>query len=129
MVMVGEVEDASAFMNSKQVMIVPLHAGSGIRVKLMEGMALGKGIVSTTIGAEGLPVENEKNIFIGDEATEFSFAVIRLLNDTNKRIDMEQEARVLAENEFDYLLHLRTALPMTHCTMYVCTWWGLGEML
>ncbi|MEI7801463.1 MAG: glycosyltransferase family 4 protein, partial [Bacteroidota bacterium] len=101
-VMVGEVENATAFINSKQVMIVPLHAGSGIRVKLMEGMSLGKAIVSTSIGAEGLPVENGKNIFIADEATEFSQTVIGLLKDNSKRIELEKEARALAEKEFDY---------------------------
>ncbi len=101
-VMVGEVEDASVFVNSKQVMIVPIHAGSGIRVKLMEGMALGKAIVSTTIGAEGLSVVNDKNIFIADEANEFSLSVIRLLKDNSKRVQLEHEARILAEQELDY---------------------------
>ena len=100
--MIGEVEDASSFMNSKQIMIVPLHAGSGIRVKLMEGMAMGKAIVSTSIGAEGLPVIDGKNIFIANEASDFAKRVIQLLKNPAMRNEMENEARKLAEEKFDY---------------------------
>ncbi len=100
--MIGEVENASSFIQSKQVMICPLHAGSGIRVKLMEGMSFGKAIVSTTIGAEGLPVENGKNIFIADEEAEFSNYVIQLLSNAELRNNFEAEARKLAEQKFDY---------------------------
>ena len=53
----GEVPDARDFMLSKDIMIVPLLSGSGIRVKIIEGMALGKTIITTSIGAEGLAVE------------------------------------------------------------------------
>ncbi len=101
-VMVGEVENAASFIQSKQVMICPLHAGSGIRVKLMEGMSFGKAIVSTTIGAEGLPVENGKNIFIADDAFAFSNSVIQLLSKKELRNSFETEARKLAEQKFDY---------------------------
>lgn len=101
-VMIGEVENASSFIQSKQVMICPLHVGSGIRVKLMEGMSFGKAIVSTKMGAEGLPVENGKNIFIADEATEFSKCVIQLLSNAELRNNFETEARKLAEQKFDY---------------------------
>ncbi len=101
-VMIGEVENASSFIQSKQVMICPLHVGSGIRVKLMEGMSFGKAIVSTTIGAEGLPVENGKNIFIADEAPVFANYVIQLLSNVELRNNFETEAKKLAEQKFDY---------------------------
>jgi len=101
-IMVGEVENASAFIQSKQVMICPLHAGSGIRVKLMEGMSFGKAIVSTTIGAEGLPVENGKNIFIADGNEEFAKCIIQLLSDNELRNSFQTESRKLAEQKFDY---------------------------
>ncbi|MCQ2287070.1 MAG: glycosyltransferase family 4 protein [Bacteroidales bacterium] len=68
---IGEVENASSFMLSKDIMIVPLLSGSGIRVKIIEGMALGKTIITTTIGAEGLAVEHGKNILIADTPEEF----------------------------------------------------------
>ncbi len=71
----GEVENAYKFMNSKAIMIVPLHSGSGMRIKIIEGMALSKTIVSTKIGTEGIPTENGKNILIANTAQEFSGAI------------------------------------------------------
>ena len=65
---VGEVEDAYRFMNSKSIMIVPLFSGSGMRIKIIEGMALGKTIVSTEIGAEGIEVSDNENILIATDA-------------------------------------------------------------
>jgi glycosyltransferase involved in cell wall biosynthesis len=62
----GRIENAHEYMLKKQVMIVPLHSGSGMRVKIIQGMALGKTIISTSIGAEGIPAEHEKNILIAD---------------------------------------------------------------
>ena len=64
-------ENANEFMLSKDIMIVPLLSGSGIRIKIIEGMALGKTIITTSIGAEGLKVENGKHLFIADTAEEF----------------------------------------------------------
>ena len=65
-------------------------------------MSFGKAIVSTTIGAEGLPVENGKNIFIADDAFAFSNSVIQLLSKKELRNSFETEARKLAEQKFDY---------------------------
>ena len=74
-IVAGEVESANAFMLSKDIMIVPILAGSGIRVKIIEGMALGKVIITTHIGAEGLDVEDGKKILIADTPEEFVAAV------------------------------------------------------
>jgi glycosyltransferase involved in cell wall biosynthesis len=68
---VGEVRNARVFMCSKAILIVPLFSGSGIRVKIIEGMANGKTIISTTVGAEGIRYSREKNIFIADTPEEF----------------------------------------------------------
>lgn len=76
---VGEVEDANEFMSENDIMIVPILSGSGIRVKIIEGMALGKAIITTTIGAEGLTVENEKHLFIADSPKEFIYAIARCI--------------------------------------------------
>ncbi len=75
-VVLGEVDDAKEFITSKAVMIVPLFSGSGIRIKIIEGMALGKTIISTKIGAEGINYENGKNILIANSADEF-FEVVK----------------------------------------------------
>lgn len=74
-VIAGEVPSANDFMLSKDIMVVPILAGSGIRVKIIEAMALGKVIITTSIGAEGLDVENGKNILIADTPEEFVAAI------------------------------------------------------
>jgi polysaccharide biosynthesis protein PslH len=68
---VGEVEDATSFMHSKAVLIVPIISGSGIRIKIVEGMANGCPIISTTVGAEGINYMQGRDIFIADSPEAF----------------------------------------------------------
>ncbi len=77
---VGEVEDAYRFMCSKAIMVVPVLSGSGIRIKIIEGMALGKAVVSTTVGCEGIPVIDHENILIADTPEAFAKAVDELVS-------------------------------------------------
>ena len=79
--MIGEVENAYDFMNSKGIMIVPLLSGSGIRVKIIEGMALGKTIVSTSLGAEGIPYKDAQNILIADTPETFAGKISKCINE------------------------------------------------
>lgn len=79
-VYLGEIDDAYSFMNSKAIMLVPLLSGSGMRVKIIEGLALGKAIVSTHIGAEGIAVKNRKQIIIADEAQSFTNAIAEIID-------------------------------------------------
>ena len=76
----GKIEDSHSYMRKKQIMIVPLISGSGMRVKIIQGMALGKTIISTNIGAEGIPAENGKNIFLADTPEEFLGAISNCIN-------------------------------------------------
>jgi glycosyltransferase involved in cell wall biosynthesis len=80
-VMAGEVENAYDFMNSKGIMIVPLFSGSGIRVKIIEGMALGKTIVSTSLGAEGIPCKDGQNILLADTPELFAEKITKCINE------------------------------------------------
>jgi glycosyltransferase involved in cell wall biosynthesis len=77
----GEINDAYEFMNSKAIMVVPLFSGSGMRIKIIEGMALGKPIVTTTIGTEGIPTEKGNNIMIANDVDQFVGSVSRLIED------------------------------------------------
>ena len=77
----GEVQDAYEFMNSKSIMVAPLFSGSGMRIKIIEGMALGKPIVTTPIGTEGISTMSGKNILIADNVNEFISHVERLIAD------------------------------------------------
>ena len=77
----GEVENSIDFINSKSIMIVPLLSGGGMRIKIIEGMALGKVIISTSIGAEGIPVTNGENILIANSPEEIINAMKLVLSD------------------------------------------------
>ncbi len=72
----GEVENAKSFMKKYNLMIVPLWSGSGIRIKILEAMALGKTIISTSIGASGIHYADNKNILIADTTEEFFNQII-----------------------------------------------------
>jgi glycosyltransferase involved in cell wall biosynthesis len=97
----GEVDDALEFVNSKSIMIVPLLSGGGMRVKIVEGMAMQKCIISTTLGAEGINFENGVNILIANDREEFYDAIKRCITDEEycKRIGLN--ARKLMEQQHD----------------------------
>lgn len=97
----GEADDAKAFMGKFKVMVVPLLTGSGIRIKILEGMAMGLCIVTTTIGAEGIPVENEKQIMIADHQELFAQKTEGILDNLQVAERMSGEARKLIEEKFD----------------------------
>jgi len=77
----GEVVDAGEFIESKSVMLVPLMSGSGMRVKIIEGMIFGKTIISTTIGIEGIIHKNNENVLIANAPEEFYEAIVQCIND------------------------------------------------
>ncbi len=97
----GEINDSAAFIKSKALMVVPLLSGSGMRIKIVEGLALGKAIVSTSIGAEGIEVENGKHIAIADTPELFSQKVIDLLKDKKYVLEMGRNAKLFASENLD----------------------------
>ncbi|RLD87698.1 MAG: glycosyl transferase family 4 [Bacteroidetes bacterium] len=92
---VGEVPDAYEFMKSKTISIAPLFSGSGIRIKIIESMALGRAVISTTIGAEGINYTNNENILIADDKQSFFEAVKVLYEDKQKAKETGRKARQL----------------------------------
>ncbi len=97
----GEVEDAQEFINSKAIMIVPLFSGSGIRIKIIEGMALGKAIISTEIGAEGIAYTHGKNILIANTPEEFLNTIEKFVSSKVYCDEVGTNARKLIENDHD----------------------------
>ncbi len=97
----GRVPDAREFMLSHSVMVVPLLAGSGIRVKIVEGMALGKTIISTSQGAEGLHYVPMENIIIADTAEEMYKAIALCYSSPELCSTIGTNARRLAEDYYD----------------------------
>jgi polysaccharide biosynthesis protein PslH len=96
---IGEVPDAQEFIRAHTVMVVPLFSGSGIRIKIIEGMAMGKAIISTKIGAEGINYTPGKNILIADTANEFLTSVRQCIESPDLCARLGKNARSLIEEE------------------------------
>ncbi len=97
---VGAVDDAVKELARAKVAVVPLLAGSGTRFKILEAWAARVPVVSTTIGAEGLPVHDGEDILLADTAAEFAEAVSRLLESPELRRRLARAGRLLLEKEF-----------------------------
>ena len=93
----GEVFDAVDFINSKAIMIVPLLSGSGMRVKIIEGMAMQKCIIATTMAAEGIDCKHGRDILIADTADEFYRSILKCITQPNKWREIGENARKTAE--------------------------------
>lgn len=96
----GLVADAGSYTLNKQIMIVPLLSGSGMRVKIIQGLAAGKTIISTSIGAEGIEVEHEKNILIANTPPEFAALVKRCFENETWCRQIGENGRRLAEEKY-----------------------------
>jgi glycosyltransferase involved in cell wall biosynthesis len=99
---IDDVKDSAEFYKTYDVMLVPLWSGSGLRIKLVEGLAYGKAIITTSIGAEGIPYSSEKDLLIADSGEDFTNAIIDLLTNNEKKQSLQSAARKLAEQTFDY---------------------------
>jgi glycosyltransferase involved in cell wall biosynthesis len=97
----GEVDDGLEFVNSKSIMIVPLLSGGGMRVKIVEGMAMQKCIISTSLGAEGINYKNGVNILIANNREEFFKAIKRCIADEDYCKAVGLNARKLIEQQHD----------------------------
>lgn len=97
----GEVENAFNYMQSKSVMIVPLLSGSGMRVKIIEGMACGNTIISTSVGAEGIDYTNEKNILIANKPEEFLNQIRKCIEDSSFCQNIGHQAKNLIIEKYN----------------------------
>ena len=98
----GRVDDVRPYIKDAAVYIVPLRIGGGTRLKIFEAMSMGKAVVSTTIGAEGLPVSDGEHVMLADEPQSFADSVVQLLRDTGRRARMESAARALVVEHYDW---------------------------
>ncbi|MES2513107.1 MAG: glycosyltransferase family 4 protein [Bacteroidota bacterium] len=99
---VDDVKSSAEFYETYDIMLVPLWSGSGLRIKLVEGLAYGKAIITTTIGAEGIPYSAGKDMMIADSADEFTKAITVLLQNPGQKRELQRASRLLAEEYFDY---------------------------
>jgi polysaccharide biosynthesis protein PslH len=98
----GFIDDLRPRLRQAAVYVVPLRAGSGTRLKLLEAMAMGKAIVSTRIGAEGIDLVDGQSALLADTPQAFASAVCRLLTDRGLRRRLGNAARKLAEREYGW---------------------------
>jgi len=91
------VPDIRPYVAAGEVYVVPLRVGSGTRLKIFEAMAMGKAVVSTSVGAEGLPVKHGEHLLLADKPSDFAAAVVSLLRDEALRSKLGMAARRLVE--------------------------------
>ena len=98
----GRVEDILPYYAKTSICVVPLRAGSGIRGKILEAMALGRPVVSTSIGCEGIEIEDGKHLLIADSPLEFAKAAVRLVTDKKTYRSITAEAREYVVAKYDW---------------------------
>jgi glycosyltransferase involved in cell wall biosynthesis len=98
----GTVSDVRPYLWNSAVSIVPLRVGGGTRLKIFESMAAGTHVVSTTIGAEGLPLHHGQTIRIGDSAADFAAECLALLEDQAAREKMANDGLELIRARFSW---------------------------
>ena len=101
-VVTGRVPEIKPYFAEATVFVVPLRIGSGTRLKILEALAMGKAIVSTSVGAEGLDLKNGEEIFIADEPDAFADAVTQLLTDAELRRRIGENGRARVEQDYDW---------------------------
>jgi glycosyltransferase involved in cell wall biosynthesis len=98
----GDVPEVLPYYEMGAVSVVALRSGGGTRLKILEAMALGRPVVSTTIGAEGIDVEDGKHILIGDTRESFAAHTVRLLQDRDLYQHLVKNARDLVVSRYDW---------------------------
>jgi glycosyltransferase involved in cell wall biosynthesis len=97
----GEVGNAVSYLSGYRIMIAPIISGSGIRVKVVEGMFLGKAIATTTIGCEGIAAVNGEHLLVADSPESFADAIEKLVNSDELTSHISAKARTFASENFD----------------------------
>jgi glycosyltransferase involved in cell wall biosynthesis len=98
----GGVDDIRPYVHKAAVYVVPLRIGGGTRIKIFEAMAMGSAVVSTSVGAEGLPVKDGNNIMLADSPEDFADRTVALLTQPAVRDRIGRAARALVESRFGW---------------------------
>jgi sugar transferase (PEP-CTERM/EpsH1 system associated) len=102
LVITGRVEDVRPYMARAAAYIVPLRIGGGTRLKIFEAMAMEKAVISTTVGAEGLPLTDGVELLLADEPAAFADAVVRVLTDSSYAADLGQRAASIVRKNYGW---------------------------
>lgn len=118
-IVTGCVDNLPAHIAAADLAVVPLLSGGGTRIKILEYMACGKAIVSTIKAAEGLNLENERDVLLCKYPnSEFTSLVLRAIEDSNLRKKIGQNARTKVENFYDWEKNSRKAVSVYYSLIY-----------
>jgi len=98
----GRVDDVRDYVGAAGVYVVPIRIGGGTRLKIFEAMGMARAVVSTTVGAEGLPVTDGRDVIIADAPQDFANAVVSLIREPARRVQLERAARDLVVARYDW---------------------------
>jgi len=98
----GKVDDPRSLIASATVVVVPLRIGSGTRLKVLEALAMGKAIVSTSVGVEGIDITDKEVVLMADAPSKFADCVVETLNDSRLRAAMGRNGRALVESRYSW---------------------------
>lgn len=98
----ADVPDVAPYYAAARIVVVPIRAGGGSRIKILEAFAQGRPVVATSIGAEGLAVVDRRHLLIADSAGEFAAAIERLLAEPTLAADLVQGARRLVDERYSF---------------------------
>ncbi len=109
----GQVDDLTPYYMDSAVCVAPLRAGGGTRLKILEAMALGRPVVTTSIGCEGLEVKHGTHLFIADQPEQFAEYTLQLLKDKQQWLELTKQARALAGKYYDW-----DVIAQSHLNLY-----------
>lgn len=98
----GTVDDVRPYVARAAVYVVPLRVGGGSRLKILEALAMGRAVVSTTVGAEGLDVVHDQHLMLADDPRSFADSILRLLDDSARCHELAAEGRRLVEQRYGW---------------------------
>ena len=104
----GYVEDLDPLFSESAIMVVPVRAGGGMRVRILEAFARGMPLVTTTVGLEGIDAQDGEEVIVRDDPASFAQAVIELLRDPESQAKLALAGRSLAEEKYDWKIALKS---------------------
>ncbi len=108
----GYVPELPPYLEQSALMVVPVRAGGGMRVRILEAFAYAMPVVTTTIGLEGIHAEPERDVLVADTASDFAKRVVELLEDTSLQEKLSTNGRRLAETKYDWQVVLSAMKPI-----------------
>jgi glycosyltransferase involved in cell wall biosynthesis len=111
----GYVPELAPYLAQSALMVVPVRAGGGMRVRILEAFAYAMPVVTTTVGLEGIHAELDKEVVVADSAIEFANCVCELLENVSAQENLSMNGRKLAETKYDWQVVLSAMKPIYEC--------------